>query len=52
MYNAGLMNGTSDRTFQPDRPMTRAEMAQVLSNLCDKINDIVKEDKNASGTSD
>ena len=52
VYNAGLMNGTSDKTFEPDRPMTRAEMAQVLSNLCDKINDIVKEDKNASGTSD
>ena len=52
VYNAGLMNGTSDKTFEPDRPMTRAEMAQVLSNFCEKINDIVKEDKNASGTSD
>lgn len=52
VYNAGLMNGTSDKTFEPDRPMTRAEMAQVLSNFCEKINDIIKENTNASGTSD
>lgn len=39
VYNAGLMNGTSADTFEPDRPLTRAEMAQVLVNLCKKIDD-------------
>lgn len=38
-YNAGLMNGTAEDTFEPERPITRAEMAQVLVNLCKKIDD-------------
>lgn len=42
-YNAGLMNGTSEDTFEPDRPITRAEMAQVLVNLCKKIDDAKSE---------
>ena len=37
VYNAGLMNGTSDHTFEPERNMTRAEMAQALVNLCKKL---------------
>lgn len=37
VYNAGLMNGTSETTFEPEKYMTRAEMAQVLVNLCKKI---------------
>ncbi len=37
VYNAGLMNGTSDTTFDPEKPMTRAELAQVLVNLCKKL---------------
>lgn len=44
-YNAGLMNGTANSTFEPERAITRAEMAQVLCNLCDKIDDIMKGDK-------
>lgn len=39
VYNAGLMNGTSADSFEPDRPITRAEMAQVLVNLCKKMDD-------------
>ena len=39
VYNAGLMNGTSANTFEPNRPLTRAEMAQVLVNLCKKIDE-------------
>lgn len=48
VYNAGLMNGTSGETFEPERPMTRAEMAQVLFNLCERINDVIKGNTNAS----
>lgn len=42
VYNAGLMNGTSESTFEPERTMTRAEMAQVLVNLCKKFDEVVK----------
>lgn len=37
VYNAGLMNGTSNETFDPEKTLTRAEMAQVLVNLCKKL---------------
>lgn len=37
VYNAGLMNGTSENTFEPERAITRAEMAQVIVNLCKKL---------------
>ncbi len=37
VFNAGLMNGTSDTTFDPEKQMTRAEMAQVIVNLCKKL---------------
>ena len=40
VYNAGLMNGTSDNTFEPEKTMTRAEMAQVLVNLCKKFDEV------------
>lgn len=40
VYNAGLMNGTSSDTFEPERPITRGEMAQVLVNLCNKLENI------------
>lgn len=43
VYNAGLMNGTSETTFEPEATLTRAEMAQVLVNFCKKI-DNIKED--------
>lgn len=39
VYNAGLMNGTSDKTFDPEKTLTRAEMAQVLVNLCKKLDE-------------
>ena len=39
VYNAGLMNGTSKETFDPEKTMTRAEMAQVLYNLCKKLDE-------------
>ena len=44
VYNAGLMNGTGEKTFEPERPITRAEMAQALVNLCKKL-DSVQEGK-------
>lgn len=40
VYNAGLMNGTSEKTFEPEKTMTRAEMAQVIVNLCKKLDGI------------
>lgn len=30
MYFSGLMNGTSNTTFEPNKPLTRAEMATIL----------------------
>ena len=36
----GLMKGTSTDTFEPERPITRGEMAQVLVNLCKKFDEI------------
>lgn len=35
----GLMQGTSEDTFEPDRYPTRAELAQFGVNLCKKIDD-------------
>lgn len=39
-YNAGFMNGTSDDTFEPDKTLTRAELAQALVNFAKKIDDL------------
>ncbi|MBE7025051.1 MAG: hypothetical protein E7408_03235 [Ruminococcaceae bacterium] len=35
----GLMQGTGEETFDPEKPLTRAEMAQILVNLCKKLDD-------------
>lgn len=32
-YENGLMQGTSNDTFEPNKPLTRAEMAQILYNM-------------------
>ncbi len=37
MYFNGLMNGTSKDTFEPEKPLTREEMAAILARLCDKL---------------
>jgi hypothetical protein len=34
MYMSGLVNGTSETTFEPDRPITRAEICAILDRLC------------------
>lgn len=31
VYASGLMNGTSETTFDPEKPLTRAEMAAILN---------------------
>ena len=36
-YNAGFMNGTSADTFEPEKQLTRAELAQALVNFAKKI---------------
>lgn len=33
LYDNGIMKGTSDDTFEPNRPVTRAELATVLCRL-------------------
>lgn len=43
VYNAGLMNGTAEKTFEPERAITRAEVAQVLVNFAKKIDETSKE---------
>ena len=33
VYDKGIMTGTSDDTFEPNRPVTRAELATVISRI-------------------
>lgn len=39
MVFAGMMNGTSENTFEPDRPMTRAEVATMFDRLMKNIDE-------------
>ena len=44
VYFNGMMKGTSDTTFEPDRPITRGEMAAIINRLqknSDLNNDII-----------
>lgn len=41
----GLMQGTGEDTFHPDKPLTRAEMAQICVNLCKKIDEVLEQHK-------
>ena len=41
----GLMKGTGETTFDPDKPLTRAEMAQICVNLCKKIDAVLEQRK-------
>lgn len=36
-YNAGFMNGVTNTTFEPDKPLTRAQAAQLMVNFAKKI---------------
>lgn len=40
-YNAGLVEGTSETAFEPDRPITRAELCAVMDRLCKKIDAVL-----------
>lgn len=37
MYEAGLVNGKEDNKFEPDAPITRAEVCAIIDRLCEKI---------------
>lgn len=39
MYMNGLMNGASATAFEPERPITREELAAVLDRLCRKTDE-------------
>ena len=39
MYMAGIINGTSENTFEPERAITREEAAAMLSRLAEKIDE-------------
>ncbi len=39
MFMSGLMNGTSDKTFEPEKPLTREEFATVMDRFCERIDD-------------
>lgn len=39
MYMNGLLKGTSDKTFEPERAVTREELAAVLDRLCEKTDE-------------
>lgn len=36
MKASGIVNGTSEKTFEPDRPVTRGELCAILDRLCKK----------------
>lgn len=37
MYEAGIVNGKEDNKFEPDTPITRAEVCAIIDRLCEKI---------------
>ncbi len=39
MYFNGLINGTSEDTFEPERAVTRAEVAAIIYRLCEKLDE-------------
>lgn len=39
MYMNGLMQGTSEKTFEPSRPITREEAAAIFERLCKKTDE-------------
>lgn len=39
MYLSGMMSGTSDTTFEPDKSLTRAEAATLFYRLMEQIDD-------------
>ena len=39
MFLSGLMNGTSDKRFEPEKPMTREEFATVTDRLCSRLDE-------------
>lgn len=41
-YNSGIMNGTSETTFEPDRAPTRAELAAFGVNIMEKLDKILE----------
>ena len=41
----GMMQGTGESTFEPDKPLTRGEMAQICVNLCKKIDAVLEQHK-------
>ncbi len=39
MYFNGLINGTSEDAFEPERAVTRAEVAAIIYRLCEKLDE-------------
>jgi hypothetical protein len=39
MYFNGYMKGTSETTFEPDKPMTRAEVATLIYRVLESVDD-------------
>ena len=39
MYMAGIINGTSEDTFEPERAITREEVAAMINRLAEKIDE-------------
>ena len=39
MYFSGMMNGTSNTTFEPNKTMTRAEVATMFDRLIKMIDE-------------
>ena len=37
LYQSGLVNGKGDNKFEPEAPITRAEVCAIIDRLCEKI---------------
>ena len=48
VYNAGYMNGTSETTFSPDAYLTRAQAAQLIANLVERLDEVRAEEKSSA----
>lgn len=47
LYSLGLVNGVTDREFKPNNNITRAQMATLITRICELIDNKIKDVLNA-----
>ena len=48
----GIVNGTGEKAFSPEAPITREQMAAILTRLCEKLGITLKAEKEAAAFTD